>query len=207
RINLQLLRRRLGETAEAPNVARALEAIARNVDHLEGRIDDLQQAADIGSGEFSLRLGRCDLAKLARDVIAEQEKTVPGQSHTLALSTPGDLAGEWDRDRVHQALANLVSYALKSSPAGTTVAVTVDRAGDAAVVTVTDQGAGFAPEDRDELFRPLGRRCQEPPVKGTGLELFIVKGIVAAHGGRVWAESAGPGQGSRFGFSLLLTRV
>lgn len=204
RINLQLLRRRLGETVDQPPVARALGTIGANLDRLQSRIDDLQRASHIGSGAFTLDPQPCDLADLARQVVDEQLNTTLGQAHELPLSAPDTLAGVWDRDRLHQTLTNLVTNALKYSPAGTVVAVEVRRDGDRAVVTVTDQGVGFRPEDVADLFRPYSRLYQASQVKGTGLGLFIVKGIVEAHGGHVWTESAGPGRGSRFGFELPL---
>lgn len=206
RINLQLLRRRLGETADQPAVAKSLGTITANLDRLQHRIDDLQRASHLGSGTFTLDPQPCDLADLARQVVDEQLNTLLGQAHTLSLDAPPSLPGIWDCDRLHQTLTNLVGNALKYSPTETEVAVEVRQAGDRALITVADRGVGFRPEDLADLFKPYSRLYQESKVKGTGLGLYIVKGIVEAHGGRVWAESEGPGQGSRFGVELPIER-
>ena len=73
-----------------------------------------------------------------------------------------------------------------------------------AVVSVTDPGLGMPAEDLRRLFQLFSRLPTGREIEGTGLGLYIARGIVEAHGGRIWAESAGPGQGSTFGFGLPL---
>lgn len=109
-----------------------------------------------------------------------------------------------DRDRMQQVLTNLVSNAIKFSPKGSSVRVTISRAktGDL-VVSVADQGPGIAAEDQQLIFEKFrqGATASNPLVKGTGLGLAIAKALVAEHGGSIGVESM-IGKGSSFWFTL-----
>ncbi|MHB1417848.1 MAG: sensor histidine kinase, partial [Chloroflexota bacterium] len=110
-----------------------------------------------------------------------------------------------DEGRISQALTNLISNAIKYSPENTDIYVRVEQSNGEAQVSVSDKGIGLPPEQISLLFRPYSRLYRERrTARGTGLGLFITKGIVEAHGGRIWAESAGPNQGSTFHFTLPL---
>ena len=106
-----------------------------------------------------------------------------------------------DRTRVVQALANLVGNALKYTPAGGTVTLGVTPRGTEALLWVRDTGVGIAPLHLPHIFERFWHLRGATRTRGTGLGLAIVQGIVAAHGGRIWAESA-PGAGSTFLFTL-----
>jgi signal transduction histidine kinase len=109
-----------------------------------------------------------------------------------------------DPDRVQQVIANLLSNARKYSPAGGRVRLSADVSDGVIAVTVEDQGLGIPADALPRLFEKFYRvdNSDRRTIRGTGLGLAIVKQIVEAHGGRVWAESDGPGQGSRFRFTL-----
>ena len=200
KVNVQLLRRRLGTVLDDPGIVRSLDSIEHNLRRLENRISDLQEAAHIRSGAFTLRLGPCDLIAIARGVVDEQSHQTG--SSPIHFEGPAALWGTWDCDRLHQALTNLVTNAVKYSPEGSQVGVQVTPADDQVTVSVTDQGIGLRPEDLADLFLPYSRLYQASEVKDTGLGLYITRGIIVAHGGRIWAESEGPGRGSRFCFTL-----
>jgi signal transduction histidine kinase len=109
------------------------------------------------------------------------------------------LEGNWDHDRLMQVLDNLLSNAVKYSPAGGEIVVRLDDRGDAAQVSVHDQGNGIAAETLPRLFDRFYRTDNaDTTARGLGLGLHISKLLVEAHGGRIWAESPGPGQGSTF---------
>ncbi|MBI3967664.1 MAG: GAF domain-containing protein, partial [Chloroflexi bacterium] len=114
-----------------------------------------------------------------------------------------------DPDRVYQVLANLLSNARKYSPGGGEVRLTAVPADGEVEVSVQDQGLGIPPEALPQLFRKFYRvdSSDRRSIKGTGLGLAIVKQIVEEHGGRIWVESGGPGQGSRFSFTLLVAEL
>jgi signal transduction histidine kinase len=104
-------------------------------------------------------------------------------------------------------LDNLLGNAVKYSPEGGDIRVWVGHRGDQAVVSVADQGVGMRREDLGGLFQLFTRLEGGRTIAGTGLGLYIVRGIVEAHGGEVWAESPGPGQGSTLTVSLPLERA
>jgi signal transduction histidine kinase len=107
---------------------------------------------------------------------------------------------------VQQVVFRLLGYAIRSSPEGGEVGVSVRRADGAAVVSVRDQGAGLSPEQQVQVFRRFYRSDQADMLgEGSGLGLVIARGIVEAHGGRIWVESE-PGRGSTFHFSLPLPK-
>jgi two-component system phosphate regulon sensor histidine kinase PhoR len=124
--------------------------------------------------------------------------------HTLRTKLPGNLPVIWgDPDKVEQILTNLVGNAIKYSPGGGEVLVTVDHDGDTVQVSVRDQGIGMSPRDMGQLFEKFYRVDREEVRRagGTGLGLYITKRLVEMHGGRLWAESW-PGVGSVFRFTL-----
>jgi signal transduction histidine kinase len=109
-----------------------------------------------------------------------------------------------DPDRVRQVMANLLSNARKYSPAGGTVHVFASEADGQVIISVKDEGLGLPPEAQTHLFEKFFRidNSDRRSITGTGLGLAISRKIVEAHGGRIWAESAGLSKGSRFSFSL-----
>ena len=120
----------------------------------------------------------------------------------LAADLPMVMA---DRRRIVQVLSNLLSNAAGYSPEGSPVLVTAARDGVLVAITVADSGRGIPAELLPELFRKFSRVFGTDAgagVEGSGLGLAICKGIVEAHGGRIWAESGGAGLGSRFTFTL-----
>ena len=105
-----------------------------------------------------------------------------------------------DRDRVLQVFANLIGNAVKFCRAGDTITVTADLDGDHVRFSVADTGPGIDPAIQPYLFDAY-RSGSEHAKQGSGLGLYITRGIVESHGGRIWVEST-PGQGARFFFTL-----
>lgn len=108
-----------------------------------------------------------------------------------------------DRSRISQVLINLLSNASRFSPEDSTVKLKVTEKEDSVMVSVEDEGIGLSEENMGELFKPFPQ-IDRPTVteKSTGLGLSICKGIVELHGGEIWAESEGRGEGSTFYFTL-----
>jgi signal transduction histidine kinase len=104
--------------------------------------------------------------------------------------------------RLARVLSDLVENAVRHSPDGGTVEVVVEAEDGGASVCVRDQGVGLAPEELPHIFERFYRVEGIRRLDGAGLELYVCQAIVVAHGGRMWAESAGPGRGSAFCFTL-----
>jgi two-component system clock-associated histidine kinase SasA len=125
--------------------------------------------------------------------------------HLIEADIPPDLPlVRADRDRLRQVVINLLTNATRYSPTGTTIEISashmVDE--DRVRISVADQGIGIPEEDRERIFGKFAMLPKPSWVKkGTGLGLFITKGIIDAHGGKLWVDSS-PGQGSTFNFSV-----
>lgn len=179
----------------------ALRAIGDQARLMNRLIGDLLDTSRIQTGRFMIEKAPMDLADVARRVVAAQQATAP--SRVIELEAPEHLLLTADESRLSQAITNLLSNALKYSPEGGNVRVTVHREGNQARVAVVDQGVGIPPEQMDSLFRAYSRLAKGVQVApGIGLGLFITRGIIQAHGGRIWAESEGPGRGVTLQFTL-----
>ncbi len=184
-----------------PTVRRkAVNGIARTAQRIERLSTDLLDASRIGAGRFQVRPEPMDLVEAIREVVEVQQGSLSDRQ--IVLRAPARLDGEWDRERIVQVFTNLISNAIKYSDRGD-IRVTIQRANEKAVGCVTDEGIGMSPEQLAHLFDPFGRLEREPARTGTGLGLYITKGIVEAHQGRIWVDSV-PGHGSTFCVELPL---
>ncbi len=126
-------------------------------------------------------------------------RALQSEQRVVLEPTQGPVMTTGDRRQLDRVVTNLVSNALKYSPAGSTVRVRCERDGDEVLVGVTDEGIGISVEDRRHLFQEFFR-SEDPSTQrqvGTGLGLSIVRRIVTRHGGRVEVDSE-PGRGSDF---------
>jgi PAS domain S-box-containing protein len=174
--------------------------IANQARRMNAMIDLLVDAARIGVGELKVQPAPMDLVALAREVVEARQVTTA--QHHILLEAPPRLDGTWDAARLEQVMDNLIGNAIKYSPSGGEVHLLIVRQDNQALVTVSDQGLGLHPDELPQLFQLFSRLESARTIEGSGLGLYIVRGIVEAHGGRIWAESAGSGQGSTFGLTL-----
>jgi two-component system sensor histidine kinase KdpD len=123
----------------------------------------------------------------------------------IAIHVPADLPrAECDRELVQQVVKQLVENALKYSPAPSPITISAQQKGEKIVIGVADRGAGIEEDERVHIFDKFFRgRRHRFETKGTGMGLAIAKGIMEAHGEKIWVESE-PGQGSAFYLSLAL---
>jgi PAS domain S-box-containing protein len=166
-------------------------------------INDLLDVSRMEAGRaLSLHYAEVDLRSLVEHVVRFQQVTTDRHQFKVELPDNG-LSVEADRDKVEQILTNLVSNAIKYSPKGGEVVIGGSEEGDYVVLHVADQGLGMREEEVAQLFQPYQRvdRDAIKGIRGTGLGLHLVRGLVEAHGGKIWVESA-PGKGSTFRFSL-----
>ena len=167
-------------------------------------IDELLDLARLRLGQqIDLDRAVVDLVAIARDSVAEHAPMATGHRVALDARVPS-IVGEWDGRRLVYVISNLISNAVKFSPGGGDVAVTVDRVEGDALIAVRDHGVGIPPEDRAAIFERFRRGTNVKGIPGTGIGLTLAKEIVEAHGGRIFVESV-PGKGSVFTVRLPLS--
>lgn len=183
---------------------RLIKIAEGETDRLIRLINDLLDLAKIESGGLPLNLGWVQWDEFCAKTLEGLAGLAMRAEVRLELVSIPSIEVSIDRDRMQQVLTNLVSNAIKFSPKGSSVRVSISRAktGDL-VVSVQDQGPGIAPEDQQLIFEKFrqGATAANPLVKGTGLGLAIAKALVAEHGGSIGVESA-IGKGSSFWFTL-----
>ncbi len=189
-------------TSNDPETIRKHATTIGHVAHrMESLIASMLDVATLESGRFSVHPTPEPVEALVQD--ASEVCVAQAAAKQVSLERkidPGSTAVRADHDRVVQVLSNLVGNAVKFTPPGGTVTVEARREAPMIHFTVSDTGPGIAPADLPYVFDRFWKR-DTPGTKGTGLGLFIAKGIVEAHQGRIWVESP-PHQGARFHFTL-----
>ncbi len=183
-----------------------LRIIARNTDTLAEFVEDVLQVARIEAGEFSYDIRSFDIHALAQRAL--DEAIGPNDDRRLELIAPDDLPLVLgDEARQWQVFTNLLSNALKFSPAQEPITVELSSIEGSVRVAVIDRGIGIAKDDLAKLFHKSERllKSGNPIIPGNGLGLFICKTLVEAQGGRIWCESA-LGAGSTFFFTIPVAR-
>ena len=185
----ELTRRERDQVSET--LAHALTRIESESDRMSSLVEDLLLLARLDSGP-TLDLGSADLTEIVLN--ATSDARVAGPDHTWSLSLPEEpIYARGDRYRLHQVLANLLANARTHTPAGTKIETAVRVEGGRAVLTVTDNGPGIAPELQSQVFERFTRadssRVRKQGGSSTGLGLAIVAAVVSAHRGRAWVES------------------
>ncbi|HUR63617.1 MAG TPA: PAS domain S-box protein [Candidatus Thermoplasmatota archaeon] len=184
--------------------ALSLASIERNVMRLAVLVKDLLAAADLNMKRLDLNPSAIDLRELVSDAVESFQPQAQKTGVTLLCVGDRAVPAFADRDRIMQVLFNVVGNAIKFTPRGGSVTVTATELDGQALATIADTGLGFSERDRGNLFLPFGRLHEDKPgaPPGTGLGLFIAKGIIEESGGEIWAESPGPGRGCTFCITL-----
>ena len=201
----------LRESAENPQELReGLDTIDRNA-HAQARlIDDLLDVSRIISGKVRLRIGEVDVRTLAVGVVDGLRPAADARGVKVALSA-GDEAAEvlGDPDRLQQVVWNLVSNAIKFTPRGGEVTLSVARTGSAVALQVGDTGQGIRPEFLPRIFDRFSQQDGSTTrgQSGLGLGLSISRLLVELHGGTITARSAGEGQGATFHVEIPMIAV
>lgn len=167
-------------------------------------VEDLLDAEAAERGELSVKPRQAPASGLLRRAVELAEHCAQAKGVRLTLRGPDvDAPVLADPARIVQVLQNLLANAIRHSEAGTgAVEVRLHEAGEELVVEVSDNGRGIAPERLKRIFEKFYRGDEESGRGSLGLGLYIARSIVAQHGGRLWARSAGPGKGASFYFSL-----
>jgi len=196
-----------GDAHLTPPQQKAVKVMERNLDRLHLLVQDVLDVARLQNARLSLHPQPLDLAELAREALETFEAPAKEAGIALRLEAPAEggvaLRVNADPHRVTQVFTNLLHNALKFTPAGGAITVTLSREGDGVVTRVSDTGNGLTAEQMAQLFKPFSQVHDTHLQKGgTGLGLYICKGIVEQHGGQAGVESPGPGKGTTFWFRI-----
>lgn len=183
---------------------RSIHLLDRNFQRLQSLVGDLLDSSRLQSDRMPLRPKPLDLAALVIEVAESFDPAAKQAGIRLVTTVPPAVACIADADRITQAATNLLSNALKFTPAGGLVHVNVLPQGSTVRVSVKDSGAGLTKQQAARLFQPFEQvhESQIANKGGSGLGLYITRGIVELHGGRIWVESDGPGTGCTFSFEI-----
>lgn len=183
---------------------RRLEVVRRNIAQVQRLVGDLSDVLKLQDRNLRLIPAPLDASELAREVVDLLRPLADEQGITLTVDSHDPTPLEGDRDRLRQVILNLVGNALKFTPAGGQVNVRLQRRGAGLRLVVSDTGRGLSREERQRLFLPFSQvhDPSETTERGSGLGLYISKGLVEQHGGRLWVESDGRGKGSAFHVEL-----
>ena len=179
-----------------------MRTVISETEHLALLANDTLLITQIETGQFSYTFRELDIGPFLLDAVP-----LGLSDHSVLMDVPPAFPRIWaDPERLRQVLANLVTNAVKYSPAGGAIIVRVrERGTQHIVIEVQDHGLGIPPEQVGKLFQKFARVRTDDHmrVSGTGLGLYICRLIVEGHGGQIWVESE-VGQGSTFGLALLI---
>ena len=180
-----------------------LGVVDHNADRLLRLVDDLLFVAQFEAGQLEARSGEVDLAAVARQAVAEAQPSAVEKGITLTSDANIAAPVQADKGRMFRTLGNLVSNAIKFTPAGGDVRVSVSRVDGAVSLEVADTGIGIAAADQERLFDRFFRTSAvaEQQFPGAGLGLYIARAIVEAQGGSITVRSE-PDEGASFFVSL-----
>jgi signal transduction histidine kinase len=196
-----------GVVTDAETVQRYLRDTQTEIRHLSRLIDDLFELAQLDAGHLALNLESSSLRDLISDTLTSmhahaERRKIKLEGHVDQGIDPVVMAP----DKIQRVLDNLIGNALRHTPPGGQVTLEVHSMGDKVQVEVADTGDGIAPNDLPHIFESFfrgekSRSRDDQGLRGVGLGLAIAKGLVEAHGGRIWVKSE-PGHGSTFAFTL-----
>jgi len=190
-----------------PELAWSREVIDRQVDQMSRLIDDLLDIARIASGKLFIRKERLPLERAIDMALETSRPHINAAGHRLSVLLPSErVTVEGDTARLAQVFSNLLNNAARYTESNGEITLAAEIEGREVVVSVQDNGIGFPPQVAGRLFEPFAQltSSDERSHGGLGIGLSLVQGIVALHGGRVEARSAGPGAGSEFTVRLPL---
>jgi signal transduction histidine kinase len=188
--------------ARDPRALEVASTIHEAANLMHRLISDLLDVASIDAGRLSIESKPSDIVIAIVQAAEVFERTAAEREVTLAIDVPDDLPTvEADAERVVQVLSNLLGNALKFTQPGGRVTLRAQTDGPDITVSVADTGCGISSADLPRVFDRFWHSRGSSKARGTGLGLAISRGIITAHGGRIWAESE-VGKGSTFHFTL-----
>jgi signal transduction histidine kinase len=178
-----------------------LPVLRDQVRTLTGLVDDLFELARIDAGALTLELQRLPVSGLVDSAVRLLKPEAVARKVELVAYCDGETTADVAPDKIERVLFNLVTNALRHTPSDGSVAVNVARRENEVLVSVEDTGSGLEPEAVSRMFERFWRADRARSQAGMGLGLAIARGLVEAHGGRIWAENR-DGGGARVSFTL-----
>jgi signal transduction histidine kinase len=208
----QLVRARMrralaqGTELDMESLDRNLATIERQVDRMNGLVNDLLSVSRAEKGSLSMERVPYDLALVVREVVQRyMDATAEDGRHTFAVEAPPSVPAHGDQSRIEQLLMNLVGNAVKYSPTGGRVRVALAAAGRNAQITIADEGIGIPREEIAKLGHPFVRGAgRAGTFAGMGVGLYVARIVAEAHAGSLALESDGDGKGTTVRVKLLL---
>ena len=187
-------------TLERDGRGELLEVINEETDRINSFVESMVELARLEAGEFSLRRAQSEVEEIISNALQRSEKLTA--NHKLKVNIEPDLPSiSVDSKAIAEAVYNLIDNAAKYSPGLSTIEIEVKRIDDKIRFSVEDEGWGIPEAEREKVFEKFYRGNKR--TKGFGMGLSIVRGVVEAHGGKIWIEGGGSGsRGSRFVFDL-----
>jgi PAS domain S-box-containing protein len=208
----QLVRSRMrrakaqGTELDMESLDRNLAAIERQVDRMNGLVNDLLSVSRAEKGSLSMERVSYDLAVIVREVVQRYvDATLEEGRHTFTVEAPASLPAHGDQSRIEQLLMNLVGNAVKYSPTGGPVDVALAAQDRSAEITIKDQGIGISADDIGRLGHPFVRGAgRASTFAGMGVGLYVARIVAEAHAGSLRLESEGDGKGTTVRVKLRL---
>ena len=191
----------IAEQTTEPTLVQMVELIKRNANIALQLIQDIFEMESIAQGKFELHIEKQNLYQLLQESVESFQHAAAEKKISLEL-TPVDSIVEipFDRVRIWQVISNLLGNAVKFTPSGGSIKVSLELNSDEAVIAIRDNGIGIPAEKLNIIFNRFSQIASKNRT-GLGLGLYISKIFVEAHKGRIWVDSS-PGQGSTFYISL-----
>jgi signal transduction histidine kinase len=202
-LHLETIRRR---RPPAETLDTFLDTMLADTDRLGKLINNLLSAQRLEQKEFNLTLQPGDLSNLVAGYFRPRQYSLP-QAGRMELEIEPGLRGRFDAEALETVFRNLLENALLYAAGAPQIRVCLHRQGNRAHLVFADRGRGIERKELGKVFRMFYRvRHHGETIRGSGLGLFIVQTVVRLHGGKVWVESAGLGQGTTFHILLPLAR-
>jgi two-component system, OmpR family, sensor histidine kinase BaeS len=186
------------------------QQIHAEADRLNRLVDDLQELSRVEARAYRLDIRPVEVSSLVQTVTKRLAPRFESKHISLNLELPSDLPHILaDEDRAIQILTNLTGNALQYTPEGGNVTITAKEVKDEIEITIRDTGVGIPPEHLSHIFDRFYRVDKSRSRQsggGSGIGLTIARALIEAHGGRIWVESAGDGNGSTFAFTVPIAK-
>jgi len=187
-----------------------LEKIKEGGDKLVSLVNSFIRSSQLGEKLTRLKIDKVNLSDLIKLGVSEMQGLIHLRKHAINLDIPDKLIGKFDKEQIYSVITNLLLNAIKyTSPEGKISIHSKIEEGDI-LFSIKDNGIGLTEEDKRHLFKPFGKTDKygkgwDIVSSGMGVGLYLSKGIISLHGGKIWAESEGKNKGSTFSFSLPMT--